>query len=207
MQKQKIFLIVALFLFVPLFFAFAAIVNPLGTVDTIPEIICLGVSFLSTKLMPPLAVLFIFWAGFLYLTAAGNSENIKKANNTLVAVVIGIAVLLLAPALVALTVQISGGPSSGAPVGATTAVTSICKVVTSTSNITNALVNLINWFAWFVSLTSVAMGLYAGFLFMTSGGDPKKREEATKTFVFTLIGVAVAILAFSIISIAEVFIK
>ena len=33
----------------------------------------------------------------------------------------------------------------------------------ATNSIVLTFINLINWFSWFVSITSVAMGLYAGF--------------------------------------------
>lgn len=170
--------------------------NPLGA-GTIPEFICLVVSFLSTILMPPLAVLLALWAGFLYMTAAGSAERIKKAHNTLIMLTIGIAILILAPALVALVMEVAGAP---------TTTVSLCSVQAATSTVIGVLLNLINWFAWFFSVASVAMGLYAAFLYFTSGGDPAKAKQATGVFVFTIIGVAVAILSFSIISIVRIFV-
>ncbi len=207
MRKLKIlnlFFPLALFLFTPVAFVFGQTMIPNAiSAQNIPEVICLGTNFLTTVLMPPIAILFILWAGFLYLTAAGKPESIKKANMTIVAVSIGIIVLLLAPALVALTVQIAGSPSTSEGV---TAVSSICSVRSAASNITDALVTLVNWVAWFIALLSVTAGLYSGALYMTSKGDPEQAKKATRVLVFTLIGVAVSILAFSIISIVELFI-
>lgn len=172
--------------------------NPLAA-NTIPEFICLAVSFLSTILMPPLAVLLALWAGFLYLTAAENAERIKQAHNTLIMLAIGIAILILAPALVALVMDV-------AKVDTASRAINFCGSKAATSTVIEVIVNLINWFAWFFSAASVGMGLYAAFLYLTSAGDPEKAKKATGVFVFTIIGVAVAILSFSIISIVEIFV-
>ena len=42
------------------------------------------------------AVLFIFWAAYLYLTASGNPEQVTKAHNQLIYSIVAIAVALLA---------------------------------------------------------------------------------------------------------------
>jgi hypothetical protein len=52
------------------------------------------------------AAIFIFWAGFLYLTAAGNDEKIKKANHQLRYAVIAIIVGLFAFGLPRLVLNI-----------------------------------------------------------------------------------------------------
>lgn len=67
--------------------------------------------------------------------------------------------------------------------------------------------NLIDWFAWFVAVASVVIGLYAGFLFITSAGDEKKVKLAKDTIIYAVIGIIVAILSFSIVSIAQLFIE
>ncbi|TSC96486.1 MAG: Uncharacterized protein Athens071426_97 [Parcubacteria group bacterium Athens0714_26] len=41
------------------------------------------------------AVLFLFYAAFLYLTAAGDEEKVKKAKNQLIYAIIAIAIALL----------------------------------------------------------------------------------------------------------------
>jgi len=164
------------------------------------EVLCLGTNFLSEKLMPPIAVLLVLWAGLLYMTAAGRPENVSKARNALTSTIIGIVILLIAPALVALAVSLTGGSLSDGG-------SDICSKAAATTSITTVLVNLVNWFAWFISVVSVISGLYAGFLYLTSGGNADRSRKATSALMFTLVGVAISILAFSIISIAELFIQ
>jgi|GEM_PF-1432709 len=201
------FMVFAIFL--PVFFSGVAsgadvkLESPV-VAKTIPELICLATNFLAEVLMPPLAVILILWAGLLYLTASGKPDVVSKANTVLISTVFGIAILILAPALIALAVNVVGTPVN-APVGVN--ISDVCSVNASSAAITNSLINLINWFSWFIAAASVAMGMYSGFLFMTSRGDPQRSKKATTAIVFTIIGAAISILAFSIISIIEVFIK
>jgi hypothetical protein len=219
MQKSKSKILIAgtvsvIFIFVIFLFSFLSnsyvqaftpgvIESPIAA-ENLTELICLGTGFLSKVLMPPLAIILILWAGILYLTASGRPEMIKNAHTVLISVVFGVAILLLAPALVALAVNVAGTPS-GAPVGVD--ISDVCSVNAAAASITASLINLINWFSWFIAAVSIAMGMYSGFLFMTSQGDPEKSKKATTAIIFTLVGIAVSILAFSVISIVEIFIK
>lgn len=47
-----------------------------------------------------IAVIMILYGGFIWLTAAGNEENITKAKNILSAAIIGLVIILLAWAIV-----------------------------------------------------------------------------------------------------------
>lgn len=172
--------------------------NPLGGkgVNTILDVVCLITQFLATKLMPPIAVLMVLWSSFLYLTAAGKPQNVTSAKQVLVFTVIGAGILVLAPALIALVLTIFG---SGQTPGQ-------CSQLATTSTFTTVLVNLINWFSWFLAVASVAAGLYSGFLYMTSSGDPRNAAIAGKTLFYAVVGIMVAILSFSIIALIEGFI-
>ncbi len=173
--------------------------NPLGGkgVNTITDVVCLVTQFLAEKLMPPIAVLMVLWASFLYLTAADKPQNVTSAKQILVFTIIGAGILVLAPALIALILTIFP-PATGTPTQ--------CSQFHATSSFTTVLANLINWFSWFLAVSSVAAGLYSGFLYMTSSGDPRNTAIAGKTLFYAAIGIAVAILSFSIIAIIKGFI-
>ncbi len=51
--------------------------------------------------MTLLAVVFMIYAGFIWLTAAGNEKNVEKAKSIISATVIGMIVIILAWAIVA----------------------------------------------------------------------------------------------------------
>ena len=66
--------------------------NPLQA-DNFGELLNAIIKILIT-LGIPIAVIFIIYSGFLFVTARGNEEQIKKAKTTLLWTLVGIAVLL-----------------------------------------------------------------------------------------------------------------
>ncbi|MEK7452698.1 MAG: hypothetical protein AAB614_00520 [Patescibacteria group bacterium] len=97
----------------------------------------------------------------------------------------------------------AAGPSTPSALGSATTNNIGKRTIYSSDSVTALFIGLVNWFAWFVALMSVTAALYSGFLFITSGDDEKKLGKATKFFVYTIVGVIVAILAFSIVAIAK----
>ena len=75
--------------------------------------------------------------------------------------------------------------------------------ITSTSTLVNTIMGLINWIAWIVGLAAVVMGLWAGILFITAGGDATKVTTARNILLYAIVGIAVAILAFSLVAISQ----
>ncbi len=80
------------------------------SIENIGSSIGLGTSDLKTTvvniiklvlgLMTLLAVALIIYGGFVWLTAAGNEENVEKAKRIISAAVIGLVIILLAWAIV-----------------------------------------------------------------------------------------------------------
>jgi len=58
--------------------------------------------------------------------------------------------------------------------------------------------DILRWFYTIVLILSVLMGLYAAFLYVTAGGDSAKTKKASQVLIYAVIGVVIAILAFSI---------
>ena len=70
------------------------IANPLGSnITDLPTFINVIVSFVLLIAIP-IIVLAVIYAGFLFVTAQGNSEKLKKAKTTLLYTLIGAALLL-----------------------------------------------------------------------------------------------------------------
>jgi hypothetical protein len=74
------------------------------------------------------------------------------------------------------------------------------------STIVDFIINLINWFSWFLAVFAVILGVYSGFLYMTSEGDSEKVRKSTKIFIFTIIGIIVSVFSFGMVSLLESFI-
>ena len=83
-------------------------VNPLGEQTNIITIID-RVSQWALGLLLVLAAVFIIYAAYLYLTAAGNEENVGKAKNVIIYAAIAIAVGLLSRVIVFLVRGLIGG--------------------------------------------------------------------------------------------------
>lgn len=73
------------------------------------------------------------------------------------------------------------------------------------SDLPVTIMQLVSWFAWFISLVSVVMGLYSGFLFITARGEAAQLSTARKTLMYAIIGIAVAVFSFSIITVTKMF--
>jgi len=113
-------------LLAPIYFSIARLVlaagdggitNPLGSnkLETIIANIVKG----ALGLTAVIAVGFIVYGGFLYITAAGDESQIKKGKEALVGAVIGIIVIGLAYSLVAFVIGAmgtGGGGTSGSGV-------------------------------------------------------------------------------------------
>ncbi len=175
------------------------IINPI-IADSIPALICVFINLLVQKLMPPIMVLLVLWASFLLLTSVGQPAKLSQARSTLLYAIIGAVVLIMAVPLVSLV-----GSAMGGGITITSSITS-CNPANATTDALTVLANIINWFSWLLAILSVAMGLYAGFLYMTAKGESQKVATANNVLVYTVIGVVVAILAFSIKAIIGVFI-
>ena len=166
---------------------------PTGTAN-FADLICRVTGFISNTILPPVAVMMMLVVGFLFLTSGGAPQRAGVAQKALLFTIAGVALLVLAPGIVVLIGDLFGNTAlTTAPV---------CQSVT-TGTIVDALLKTVNWLSWFVALTSVAMGLYSGFLYITARDNPQQVQQAAKVLSYVIIGIAVAILAFSIVTITK----
>ena len=169
--------------------------NPLRATDSIPSLICKILRLLSSKVMPPVAVFMALYASFILLISVGDPGKVRGARSVLLYTVVGAGIILLSVPLVALVMSIFN----------TTQTVTGCGLDAATTTFMDTVIKLINWFSWFIGLLSVAVGLYAGFTYMTGRGEPQKVATASKMIVYAVIGIAVAVIAFSIITIVKGF--
>ena len=67
-------------------------------------------------------------------------------------------------------------------------------------------VNVIMWIMSIVGILSVALIIYGGVIYATSGGNEKKVEQAKKILLYAIIGLVVAIMALVIARVVTVVI-
>lgn len=174
------------------------VLAPTGT-STFSDFLCNIIGFFNTDILPPIAVFMTLLAGFFFMLSGQDPQKATQAKKILLYSVIGVALFLMAPGIVGLIADILGATGSFAPIS--------CGSAMGADTVTGVLIKIVNWFAWFVALASVAMGLYAGFLYLTSRGMPQKVQQATKALSYVVIGVAISVVAFSIISIVQTFLE
>lgn len=71
----------------------AAIDSPIGAKD-FPEVVKRIGGFIQ-KLLIPVSVIIILYAAFLYMTAGGSEEKVKKAHKALLWAFVGIGIVLI----------------------------------------------------------------------------------------------------------------
>ena len=65
----------------------------------------------------------------------------------------------------------------------------------------------VNWFFNFVIIIGIIFIIYAGYTYVTSGGDLNKTKKAMQILMFALIGIAIALLAKALINFVGYWIK
>ena len=92
--------------------------------------------------------------------------------------------------------QIGTAPVTGVDIGSTGSITGTTVLVAK-------IMGLVAWIAWFVGLMAVLMGLYAGILFITAAGNTESITKARSILLYAIVGIAVAVLAFSLVAISK----
>ena len=70
-------------------------------------------------------------------------------------------------------------------------------LITSPTQISDLIQRILNWVGGIVMTIAVIMLIFAAILFLTSGASATGHTRAKNVLIFAIIGIAVAILAFS----------
>ena len=73
--------------------------NPIRFDGGLEEIFALIINFL-TNIMFIIAPVMYLWAGFQYLTSAGDDKKIKSAKNTIIWTTVGVAIILIGEGII-----------------------------------------------------------------------------------------------------------
>jgi fumarate reductase subunit D len=63
------------------------------------------------------------------------------------------------------------------------------------------------YFAGIIFSLGILVMLYAAFLYMTAAGDDEKVGKAKKSFIYGLVGIGIAILAFGVFELVASFLE
>jgi len=90
--------------------------NPLGGVNNVTTLVGKIINFLIILAFPITAILIVY-AGFLYITSAGNDEKVKTAQKALIWAIVGFAIVLVASSVPTIIEEfLSGESTSTAPI-------------------------------------------------------------------------------------------
>lgn len=63
------------------------------------------------------------------------------------------------------------------------------------STLDSWVITMLNWAIGLAALAAVGMLIYAGYMYISAGGDEGKVEKATKTLTFAIVGLVVCFIA------------
>lgn len=147
---------------------------------TAPDFFMLIIRILQ-GLAGSVATVYIVIAGYYYIVARGDDGTIKKAKDSITFSVVGLMVVALAQ-----TIGAVFDPAQGIDIGGANLLI---------ISITNVLLSLIG-------SVSVVYLVYAGYMYMTARGDSGQVSKATKAIWSSIIGIIVAMFAYTIVNIA-----
>jgi len=141
-----------------------------------------GLTNMVQVAIPVIAVLFIIISGVRMITAMGDQAKVTKAKKTLTWSIIGLILAGLSEIIVFQVVF----PNSGTTLSNPQAFNSL--VITMT-----------NFFSGFISIISVIMIIYAGYLYVISRGG-ELIGKAKKALTAAIIGLLIAMAAFGLVN-------
>lgn len=147
------------------------------------------------------AVIFVIYAGIKYMTSQGAPDQTAQAQSTLINALIGLAIALVAiPTISFIGFKLGGGSGQSTTVtgGAMLDLTPLPNP-TGVGNGTIIQTVLQIVFGVLGALAFLFM-IIGGFRYVVSQGDPQNIARAKNTIMYALIGLVVAIVAESIVS-------
>lgn len=182
MKKKKI-LAVLIFLSLVFFIVLASnanavdFANPLK-INSIQELLTNLLSALQGVVVT-IAIIFIVIGGILYMTSAGDEKRITQAKNCWTGAVIGLAIVLAAPAFLKEIEIILGHPQEGQ----TASALSIQQIA---KNVLNFLLSIVG----IIAIISLVIG---GGMYLTSAGDEGRAETGKKMTQYAIVGIIIAL--------------
>lgn len=161
--------------------------------NPIDGVLKIGANVISIAfyLIGMLSVIFIIIGGFQYMISAGEASRVTKGKDTLTRAIIGLAIGLVGNAVVNYIANNTFGGSFISTTGKSSSVGIPEWGVSTLSDILNI--------AYFVAgALAVIMIVYSGIQFVISSGDPGKATKARQTLLYSVVGLAVVLLAYAI---------
>lgn len=79
--------------------------------------------------------------------------------------------------------------------------------ITSVQDIFDIIQTIINWLAATFFAVAVIFIFYAAYLYLTAAGDPEKLTKAKNQLIYSIVAIAIGLIAFSVTTIVSNFIR
>lgn len=167
--------------------------GPAATQDGLSQFIwkiVLNVIEMALVIIIYIAVFFILYGGFLYMTGGANPSMIERGRKTIFSAVIGLVIGLGSVAIVNLLFSGLFG-STG-----TTSSGGIEGIVNMSGE--QLLTNALNLTYFIAGIVAVIVIIIAGMSYITSNGDPAKITRAKNMILYAVVGLIIILVAFTI---------
>ena len=131
------------------------------------------------------AIFFVLYGGFLFMTGGGNPSQVEKARKSIFNAIIGLVIAMGAIAITNFIFQLYGNAQAG---------TNGVVELTGEELLHNAL-NLVYFIAGTVSIIVIIIG---GINYVTSAGDASKVTRAKNMLTYAIVGLVIVLTAFAI---------
>lgn len=139
-----------------------------------------------------LAIGYIIYGGYLYMTSSGDVSKAMTGKKTLTRAFIGLAIVMLANIILnTIRIVLLGNNSS---------IQSCNPAVSACANPGDLVKSLIDWFIGIAGIVATVFVVIGGVGYMTSQGDPGKLQKAKTTILYALIGLIIVALSRLIIT-------
>ncbi len=137
-----------------------------------------------------IASFFILFGGFQYMTGGGNAGMIEKARKTILNAVIGLIIALGSVAIVNLLFSGIFGDTDG------TTVNGVNGIIDLTGQ--ELLANILNLTYFIAGVVAVIVIIISGLSYATSSGDSGKLARAKNLITYSIVGIIIVLVAFTI---------
>lgn len=144
------------------------------------------------------AVIYVMYGGYRYLTSQGEPENTKAALSSIVNALIGGVIAITASAIVAFIGNRIGGPSiASAPVGGIDLSPLPGSGANGDSGVVRTIFNIVLAVMGAVSVLIITI---SGLKFTLSQGDPQRISKAKNSIIYAVAGLVIIIFAATIVN-------
>ena len=148
-----------------------------------------------------LAVGFVIYAGVKYITSQGDPAETARAQSTLISSLAGLAIALVAVAVVSfIGNQVGGGAGGVTQIGLDLSSLPNPGGVNNPSGSSPFVQTILSWAFRILGATTFLVLVIGGLRYVLSQGDPQNVTKAKNMIMYALIGLVVAIVAQSIVS-------